>query len=215
MLRALPVVKISAREPDMAGTASAGKGKTPSSETTRRTRASASAKTSKASKSKSKSASAAKSAGSTTSPAAQKRRRKTGTSAVDKAGRLPVRAGEERWTADELASVRATLSDENTELQAEITRAESQIADRLGDTSEGAGDDQADAGAKTYEREHELALTYNARELLAQNERALNRIETGTYGVCESCGNPIGKARLQAFPRATLCVTCKQREERR
>ncbi|HEY7488266.1 MAG TPA: TraR/DksA family transcriptional regulator [Streptosporangiaceae bacterium] len=128
---------------------------------------------------------------------------------------MPVRAGEDRWTADELTAVRAELNDENTELQAEITRAESQIADRLGDTSEGAGDDQADAGAKTYEREHELALTYNARELLAQNERALNRIEAGTYGVCESCGNPIGKARLQAFPRATLCVQCKQREERR
>ena len=51
--------------------------------------------------------------------------------------------------------------------------------------------------------------------LLAQNERALARIEAGTYGVCESCGEPIGKARLQAFPRATLCVACKQREERR
>jgi RNA polymerase-binding protein DksA len=206
MLRALPVEKISAREPDMAGTASAGRGKTPSSESTRRTRGSAS----------SKSSSAAKSSGSGKSSSPPKRRRKGGgTSAADQAGRLPVRAGEERWTADELASIRAELKDENTELVAEISRAESQIADRLGDTSEGAGDDQADAGAKTYEREHELSLTYNARELLAQNERALGRIDAGTYGVCESCGNPIGKARLQAFPRATLCVTCKQREERR
>jgi RNA polymerase-binding transcription factor len=78
-----------------------------------------------------------------------------------------------------------------------------------------AGDDPADAGAKTYEREHELALTENARELLAASERALARMDEGTFGVCESCGQPIGKARLQAFPRATLCVTCKQREERR
>jgi len=46
-------------------------------------------------------------------------------------------------------------------------------------------------------------------------ERALARIDAGTYGVCESCGKPIGKARLLAFPRATLCVPCKQREERR
>ena len=37
----------------------------------------------------------------------------------------------------------------------------------------------------------------------------------GNYGICESCGQPIGKGRLQVFPRATLCVTCKQREERR
>ena len=78
-----------------------------------------------------------------------------------------------------------------------------------------AGDDQADVGAKTYEREHELALTHNARELLAQTEHALARIDEGTYGTCESCGEPIGKARLQAFPRAVLCVSCKQREERR
>jgi len=78
-----------------------------------------------------------------------------------------------------------------------------------------AGDDPADAGAKTFQREHELALTQNARELLAASARALARIDDGTFGVCESCGQPIGKARLQAFPRATLCVTCKQREERR
>ena len=177
----------------MAGTASAGRGKTPSSETARRNRASGSPK----------------------SAGAAKRRRAGPSAASDKAGRLPVRAGEERWTGAELAAVRTQLNEENDDLQTEIARAETQIADRLGDTSEGAGDDQADAGAKTYAREHELALTYNARELLAQNERALNRIETGTYGVCESCGNAIGKARLQAFPRATLCVTCKQREERR
>ena len=70
-------------------------------------------------------------------------------------------------------------------------------------------------GPRRFQREHELALTQNARELLAQTERALARIEDGSYGVCESCGQPIGKARLQAFPRAVLCVTCKQREERR
>ena len=70
-------------------------------------------------------------------------------------------------------------------------------------------------GAKTFEREHELALTDNARDLLAQAERALARIDEGSYGSCESCGEPIGKARLQAFPRAVLCVACKQREERR
>ncbi|TAL16310.1 MAG: DNA-binding protein, partial [Frankiales bacterium] len=51
--------------------------------------------------------------------------------------------------------------------------------------------------------------------LLLQVERALARLDEGTYGRCENCGNPIPKARLQAFPRATLCVACKQREERR
>ena len=59
------------------------------------------------------------------------------------------------------------------------------------------------------------ALTQNAQDLPDQGERALDRIDAGTCGVCESCGQPIGKARLLAFPRATLCVVCKQRQERR
>ena len=128
---------------------------------------------------------------------------------------FPVRKGERRWTTAEITKVRTQLAAEAAELQDEIERAESDIADRLGDSVSDAGDDQADVGAKTYQREHELSLTYNARDLLVQTERALARIESGTYSVCESCGEPIGKARLQAFSRATLCVSCKQREERR
>jgi DnaK suppressor protein len=131
------------------------------------------------------------------------------------AAALPVRRGEKKWTEAELSEVRDQLAAEAAELREEIDRAESDIALRLGDAVGDAGDDQADVGAKAFEREHELALTHNARELLVQTERALERIQAGTYGTCESCGEPIGKARLQAFPRATLCVTCKQREERR
>ncbi|WP_243718562.1 TraR/DksA family transcriptional regulator [Actinomadura sp. KC06] len=126
---------------------------------------------------------------------------------------MPVREGEHRWTAAELAEVRAGLQEQIEALRTEIAASAIQIAE--GDSSDGAGDDQADAGAKTYEREHELALSYNSQDLLAQIERAVQRMDTGTYGICESCTRPIGKARLQVFPRATLCVTCKQREERR
>jgi DnaK suppressor protein len=131
------------------------------------------------------------------------------------AAALPVRSGEKQWTYTEVTRVRDELQAEVPKLRADIAKAETRIAERLRDAVGDAGDDQADAGAKTFEREHELALTHNSRELLAQNERALARIDAGTYGVCESCGQPIGKARLQAFPRATLCVSCKQREERR
>jgi DnaK suppressor protein len=60
-----------------------------------------------------------------------------------------------------------------------------------------------------------MSLAANQRELLMQTEKALERLEEGTYGQCEMCGEPIGKNRLMAFPRATLCLTCKQREERR
>ncbi len=119
----------------------------------------------------------------------------------------------EVWTEEELAEVRERLQREIGELAMDIARAENQLAS--GENGESAGDDEADAGAKTYEREREIALTLNARDLLAQNERAIARIDAGTYGVCESCHRPIGKERLLAFPRATLCVACKQREERR
>jgi DnaK suppressor protein len=130
------------------------------------------------------------------------------------AAHFPVRQGEEPWTTEELEQVRAELEAEAVGLRADIARAASEIAERLTDAVRDAGDDQADAGTKVYEREHELALTQNAQDLLDQGERALTRIDAGTYGVCESCGQPIGKARLLAFPRATLCVTCKQRQER-
>jgi DnaK suppressor protein len=131
------------------------------------------------------------------------------------AAALPVRPGEDPWSAGELTEVSQILAAEVTRLRAEISAAEAGIADRLRDAVGDAGDDSADLGAKTFEREHELAVTHNARALLLQSEQALARIAEGTYGTCESCGEPIGKARLQAFPRATLCVTCKQREERR
>jgi RNA polymerase-binding protein DksA len=127
----------------------------------------------------------------------------------------PVREGEEPWTTEELAEIRTELEEQARELRSEIDDAEVAWHDLQRDSGDGAGDDQADAGTKTFEREHELSLANNSRDLLAQVDRALSRLDNGTYGVCENCGQPVGKARLQAFPRATLCVTCKQREERR
>jgi RNA polymerase-binding protein DksA len=127
----------------------------------------------------------------------------------------PVREGEEAWTTDELAEIRTELEEQARELRGEIDDAEIAWHELQRDSGDGAGDDQADAGTKTFEREHELSLANNSRDLLAQVDRALSRLDNGTYGVCENCGQPVGKARLQAFPRATLCVTCKQREERR
>ena len=128
---------------------------------------------------------------------------------------LPVRPGEDPWSDAELAELRIELEKEAVALRAELGESQAQIAARLGDAASEAGDDEADTSSKLFEREHELALSNNTRELLEQTEHALVRIEAGTYGVCESCGKPIGKARLQAFPRATLCVACKQRQERR
>ena len=126
-----------------------------------------------------------------------------------------VSEGEESWTATELKAIRSELAKDLVRLKKELEEIESEMDDLIEASGVGAGDDQADAGAKTFEREHEISLVYNARDMVLQTERALDRIDTKTYGRCEDCGSAIGKARLQVFPRATLCMLCKQKEERR
>ncbi|GAA4784268.1 hypothetical protein GCM10023329_38360 [Streptomyces sanyensis] len=128
---------------------------------------------------------------------------------------LAVRPGEDPWTPEEVTGARTELEGEAARLTAEITSSENALVGLMRDSGDGAGDDEADTGTKNITREHELALAANAREMLEQTERALERLDAGTYGLCESCGKPIGKARMQAFPRATLCVECKQKQERR
>lgn len=128
---------------------------------------------------------------------------------------LAVKAGEKPWTKAELAQVRGELNADAKRLRAEVDAADEELAGLMRDAGDGAGNDQADVGSTTFERDHEMSLANNAREMLAQTERALGRIDDGSYGICESCGEPIGKMRVMAFPRATLCLSCKQREERR
>jgi DnaK suppressor protein len=132
------------------------------------------------------------------------------------AAAVPDTVGEpEKWTRGEMAELRSELLADVERLRSEIDAARHERESLLIDYGDGAGEDQADAGTKTFEREHEMSLANNALDMLQQDERALSRLEDGSYGQCESCGRLIGKARLQAFPRATLCMTCKQWEERR
>ena len=124
-------------------------------------------------------------------------------------------AGETPWSAAELKAIRIELSKELLRLKHELKLIEAEMDALIADSGEGAGDDQADSGTKTFEREHEMSLVINARDMVLQTERALDRIDNKSYGNCEDCSNPIGKERLQVFPRATLCMICKQKEERR
>ena len=122
---------------------------------------------------------------------------------------------ESPWSAAELKSIRSEIAKELAHLRLELEKIELEMDTLIQESGEGAGDDQADAGTKTFEREHEMSLVINARDMVLQTERALERIDSKSYGNCEECGNAIGKARLQAYPRATLCMVCKQKEERR
>jgi len=134
-----------------------------------------------------------------------------------KAAPTPVTASSDEapWTAAELKAIRAEIATDLDRLRIELANVEAEMNDLIADSGEGAGDDQADSGTKTFEREHEMSLVINARDMVLQTERALARIDAKSYGMCEECGSPIGKARLQVFPRATLCMICKQKEERR
>lgn len=128
---------------------------------------------------------------------------------------LPFREGEEPWTAEEVEEVVDELKAEIGKHNRAIEQAENELQNLLRDTTEGAGRDPADVGSANFERDQEMSLAANARDMLKQSELALRMIELGTYGRCESCSEPIGKGRLQVYPRATMCLSCKQRQERR
>jgi RNA polymerase-binding transcription factor DksA len=75
-------------------------------------------------------------------------------------------------------------------------------------------EEYADAGTFTFERERDLSLGNNIRDLMDKIDSALQKIARGTYGVCERCGEQIPKERMQALPYSVLCVRDKQLEER-
>ena len=125
-------------------------------------------------------------------------------------------APERSRSAEETGQIRVALTERRDELQAEYDQSLTELTalqrERLADS---AGDDDADTGTKTFEREQEITLANNLLERITQVERALERLEEGNYGWCERCGNAIPVERLAAFPVATRCVACKQLEERR
>ncbi|MCB0909839.1 MAG: TraR/DksA C4-type zinc finger protein, partial [Nocardioidaceae bacterium] len=113
---------------------------------------------------------------------------------------LAVKPGESKWTKAELSEVLAELHDHRDRISRLLADQETELAGLMRDAGDGAGHDQADMGSTTFERDQELTVVNNEREMLAQIDRALARIDDGTYGICESCGEPIGKLRVMAFP---------------
>lgn len=104
----------------------------------------------------------------------------------------------------------AGLQDQlQTEVQA-ISSSESEIA-----TDVRSDENPAEAGTATFEREKHLSIANNVQDLLDKSTKALEKIEQGSYGICESCGKPIDPDRLAALPHALMCIECKKVEERR
>jgi RNA polymerase-binding protein DksA len=112
-----------------------------------------------------------------------------------------------------LAELRAELEQQRENLRKEIV-------DQGGDAdSDDAAIDVergfADSAHSTAERARLLSVMKALRSNLRWVDRALTKMELGTYGTCERCGNPVGIERLEALPWAILCIDCKQKGEGR
>jgi DnaK suppressor protein len=114
--------------------------------------------------------------------------------------------------AQRSSDLRSALGARHQELAAEYADA---VAEMTMAGVVDAGDDVADLGTKAFSRDQEFALALSIRARMDQVERAMERLDEGTYGRCERCAEDIPVARLTAFPSVTLCVRCKSLSERR
>ena len=116
--------------------------------------------------------------------------------------------------ANTLKRFRTQLEEEQARLEKMIEEHERELEEaRQTETSAERSPDpgSAEAGSMNFEFEKELSLGQNTVDLLRKVERALSRVAEKTYGICESCGNPIPVARLEVLPYATECVSCARR----
>ena len=111
--------------------------------------------------------------------------------------------------------LRSRLEGERTRLLLEVRDLrDSEKAPGRRDENSGYGNHLADDASETFEHEKNQALMRNLQCLLQLVNHALQKIDEGTYGLCDRCQQPIGEERLMALPHATLCVHCKAREEK-
>jgi RNA polymerase-binding protein DksA len=126
--------------------------------------------------------------------------------------------GEQRVSEKDMKDFEQRLLEERRKILKEMGHLENTVLkvnqrDSAGDLS-GYSFHMADVGTDSMEREKAfLFASAEGRTLMEINE-ALRRLYRGEYGVCESCGQPIARARLEAMPHARLCVSCKEKEER-
>jgi len=127
-------------------------------------------------------------------------------------------ASKTAYSQKELDDLRQRLLTEQEELQDQLTTIEEQsFANSQSDISGEVSFDEenADAGTFTFERERDLSIENNVRDLMGKIARALARMDDGTYGICSRCGKSIEKARLKALPYVELCIKDAQAQARR
>jgi RNA polymerase-binding protein DksA len=112
---------------------------------------------------------------------------------------------------------RQRLLDERQRVLDAIENIHTENPGSIGDETEDLSfqdDHLGDVATATFDREMASTLEENSTHVLAEINAALARIDNGTYGVCQRCGNPIVEERLEALPWATLCIECKRKQER-
>jgi DnaK suppressor protein len=119
-------------------------------------------------------------------------------------------------TKRDLQAYRRRLEGELAELTGQRDELEEATGASMAEASGEVGFDEeyADAGSYTFERERDLSLVDNVKDLIQKVEHALARIADGSYGRCEACGKPIEAERLDALPYATLCLADARRRVR-
>ena len=123
---------------------------------------------------------------------------------------------DDKVTELNLADIRKQLLALREQLERDIEVKEEQVAeygDDLVPDRGGISNHMADDANETSDQETMLGIQAGAQRQLEQVNRALSRLDDGTYGTCANCGKPINPARLEAHPSSTLCMDCQQLDD--
>ena len=117
--------------------------------------------------------------------------------------------GVENMNNSKLLSIKKKLEKQRSDL---LQEAEQTLLDKIGKEKE-SFPDPTDQAVAELDSNFQLRLRGREQKLLKKIDEAIARIEEGTYGVCESCGENISVRRLEARPVTTLCIECKTQQE--
>ena len=117
---------------------------------------------------------------------------------------------------EKLAAMRTALEERKSEIERDVGSMDAEIrsfGEELGEVG-GVGNHMAEDGSDMMEAERLATINDDMRDILAQVNGALERMDSGGFGICQRCGNPIGEERLEAFPYVRFCIECQSIIER-
>ncbi len=119
----------------------------------------------------------------------------------------------QRFSKEEIAKFRTMLFERREILAGNVSRMSDSALSNNHDSGNGFNH-MADMGTDNYDQEFTIGRIENEEDELRAIDEAIQKLDAGTYGACESCSQPIPKTRLRALPFVSLCVRCKELEEK-